>query len=225
MTKDDGIVLNTHGLIGPSGVDESVVSAKTPVLTGDFCETDRTDLAVFDPPAEPISFLSNDTQTPVRSTLLWRWFLGALGFFLLFSLVAQGVYRERARLAGWEPRLSPWLERACNAVGCTVGPVLKIDSISVESSTFAKLRADTYRLSFSLKNSASIAVAFPAIELTLSDALDRPVLRRVLQASDLGSADTVMAASTEWPASIEIVVQSSTLPDRVAGYRLVVFYP
>ena len=224
-TEGDNAVLNHHDLIDTPGVDEPMVSTKTPVLTSDFCETNRVDLPVFDPPAQPISFLLNDTQTPVQSRALWRWLLVVLGLFLLLGLVAQGIYQERQRLAAWEPRLSPWLERACDAVGCSVGPVMKIDSISVESSTFAKVRADTYRLSFSLKNSEVIPVAFPAIELTLTDALDRPVVRRVLRASDLGSTDAVIAASAEWSSSIELAVQSASLPDRIAGYRMVVFYP
>ena len=224
-TESDNAVLKNHGLTDTLGVDEPVVGNPTPVLAGDFCETDRADLTAFDPPAESISFLSNDTQPPARSRRLGRWLLVVLGLLLFIGLVAQGLYQERQRLAAWEPRLSPWLERACDAVGCAVGPVMKIDAIHVENSSFARVRADTYRLSFSLKNNAVIPVAFPAIELTLTDALDRPVLRRVLRASDLGSADVVIAASTEWSSSIEIAVQSATLPDRVAGYRLVAFYP
>ena len=223
--EGDDAVLKHGGLIDISGVDEPVVSTKTPVLASDFCETDRADLTAPHQPPEPISFLSNDTQNPVQSRALWRWFVVVLGLFLLLGLGAQGIYRERQRLAVWEPRLSPWLERACDAVGCSVGPVMKIDAISVESSTFAKVRADTYRLSFSLTNSSTIPVAFPAIELTLTDALDRPVVRRVLRASDLGSTDAVIAASAEWSSSIEIAVQSASLPDRVAGYRLIAFYP
>lgn len=181
--------------------------------------------AAFESPAEPISFLTNSHKNQVSSRPVWRWILIALSFFLSLGLILQGVYRERQRLAAFEPRLRPWLEQACDAMGCSVGPVLKIDAISVDSSTFVKLRADTYRLSFSLKNSATIAVAFPAIELTLTDALDRPFLRKVLRASDLRSEDAVLAAGAEWPLAIDIAVQSAALPDRVAGYRLIAFYP
>ena len=222
-TKSDTAVLKNHGLIDTVGVDEPVAGTQTPVLTGDFCETDRADLTAFDPPAEPISFLSNDTKPPVRSRRFGQWLLAVLGLLLFIGLVAQGLYQERQRLAAWEPRLSPWLEQVCDAVGCAVGPVMKIDAINVENSSFARVRADTYRLSFSLKNNALIPVSFPALELTLTDALDRPVVRRVLRASDLGASDLVIAASTEWSSSIEIAVQSATLPDRVAGYRVVAF--
>jgi predicted Zn finger-like uncharacterized protein len=191
----------------------------------DFEETESAALATVELPVEGVSFLSKDGESTKRSRPAWRWLLAVVGLFLFLGLFSQVAYRERNRLAAWEPRLAPWLEQVCNVLSCSVDPVRKIESISVDGATFAKLRGDTYRLSFSLKSSSTTPVAFPAVELTLTDMLDRPILRRVLLASDIGPTDAVLAAGAEWPASIDIAVQSTALPERVAGYRLVAFYP
>ena len=219
----DEVTLNSESLMMPTNPDARVVGVDVPKVID---EAVKGEPVAFSPPVESISFLANDNQGVLVKKSIYRGGLVVLSVCLVFGLIFQGVYRERLRLSAWEPRLSPWFERACEVLGCSLGPLLKIDSISVDSSTFAKLRADTYRLSFSLKNSATMPVAFPAIELTLTDALDRPFLRRVLRASDLGIKDTFIVAGAERPVSIDITVQSAAaLPDRVAGYRLVAFYP
>jgi predicted Zn finger-like uncharacterized protein len=218
-------VLDSRGLGDVIEVSEPAVSIGMAEPEGALDETEKVGLTVFELLPEPISFLSSEGEVSVRRRLAWRWFLAVVSLLLLLALMAQGVYRERNSLAAQEPRLGPWLERACDAIGCVLSPIQRIDSISVDSSTFTKLRAETYRLSFSLKNSASTPVAFPSIELTLTDALDRPLLRRVLRASDVGSTVIFLDAGAEWPASIDMAVQSSAIPDRVAGYRLVAFYP
>ncbi|TSA08094.1 MAG: DUF3426 domain-containing protein, partial [Comamonadaceae bacterium] len=44
---------------------------------------------------------------------------------------------------------------------------------------------NTYRLNFTVKNTAAVAVAAPAIELTLTDTSDQAVLRRVFLPAEL----------------------------------------
>ena len=68
---------------------------------------------------------------------------------------------------------------------CEIRPLRMIESISVESSSFNKLRADTFRLGFTLRNTGDIPIAQPAIELTLTDTQDTPLVRRVLLPADL----------------------------------------
>ena len=190
-----------------------------------FEETEKASLSVDELPSEEVSFLSRGNEPAKHSRPAWRWLMVIGGVLLSLALLSQATYQERNKLAAWEPRLAPWLERACDALGCSVGAVQRIESISVDSSTFAKLRGDTYRLSFALKSSASTPIAFPAVELTLTDSLDRPILRRVLLVPDFGPKDSILTAGEVWPASIDIAVQSTELPERVAGYRLIAFYP
>ncbi|MEG1456414.1 MAG: DUF3426 domain-containing protein, partial [Comamonas sp.] len=68
----------------------------------------------------------------------------------------------------------------------------------------------------------SVAVAMPMAELTLTDAQDKPLLRRVIDLQPLG-APLQLLPGQEWSASISVQVQPLSAP--VAGYRALVFYP
>jgi predicted Zn finger-like uncharacterized protein len=149
---------------------------------------------------------------------------------LLTALAAQIAVQERDRIASQEPLALPWLKELCTVVGCTVGPLKHIEAVVVDASSFNKLRSDgkleLYKLSVNLKNTSALSVAIPHIELSLNDAQDQPVLRRVLNPADLGSAQSVLAPTAELAGSSTVAVDSSQLAGaRIAGYRVWAFYP
>lgn len=155
----------------------------------------------------------------VRVTLV------VLSVLLLATLAGQIVLQERDRLAASQPGLAPWLRGFCRAFNCTLSPLRQIDALVIESSSFSRVEGDTYRLNFTLKNTATSALAVPALELTMTDALDQPVLRRVLLADELGATQDTLAAGAEWPVNIALSVNTAGQAQAVAGYRLLVFYP
>jgi len=139
-------------------------------------------------------------------------------------LAVQVLHHERDRLFAGEPVLRPWLVPMCEQLACTIGPPRQIESIAIDGSSFNKLRPDTYRLGLTLRNQAAMEVAMPAVELTLTDAQDQPVIRRVLTPSDLYSQG-VIPARGEWSGSIALAVAGNGAASRIAGYRLLAFYP
>lgn len=147
------------------------------------------------------------------------------GLALAALLAAQLAVHERDRLAVRSPALRPVLDALCRPLGCAVGLPRQIESIVIDSSSFNKLRGDAYRLSFTLKNLAAIPVAMPAMELTLTDSQDQTVVRRVLLPSDLGASSSVLAAASEWSGTIAMGVSANGASSRIAGYRLLAFYP
>lgn len=150
--------------------------------------------------------------------------LALLSLVLAAALVVQLAYQDRDRLALAEPALRPWLERMCEPLACRLGPPRQIESIVIESSGFNRLRSDTYRLAFTLRNTSAVQVAAPAMELTITDPQDQPIARRVITPDEIGSPGEVIQPGTEWARSLGIVV--NTPPSaRVAGYRLLAFYP
>jgi hypothetical protein len=82
-----------------------------------------------------------------------------------------------------------------------------------------------FRLQVTLKNQGPLEVAMPALELTLTDAQDQPVIRRVLLPSELGASRPALAAATEWSGAVAFAVADNSLGSRIAGYRLLAFYP
>jgi predicted Zn finger-like uncharacterized protein len=161
------------------------------------------------------------TRSPVRILLV-------LAFLLLAgALAGQVAYQQRDRLAAEQPALKPALQAACEAIGCTLQAPRQIDTLAIDASSFNKLRGDAFRLVFTVKNNAPMDVAVPAMELTLTDSQDQPVLRRVLLPAELGAGRSI-AAGGDWSASVALAVNGSGAgpqASRIAGYRLLAFYP
>jgi hypothetical protein len=148
-----------------------------------------------------------------------------LMLLLLAGLLAlQYAVQERDKLAATQPQLRPWLQLLCGPLRCEIQPPRQIDAIVIDSSSFNRLRTDAYRLSFSLRNQAAMQVAMPSIELTLTDSQDQPVIRSVLAPRDVGAA-AVLPAAGESTSTVAVSVAANGSGNRIAGYRLLAFYP
>lgn len=143
---------------------------------------------------------------------------------LLAGLVLQAALQGRDRLAAADPRAAAWLQALCEPLGCSIEPLRQIESIAIESSSFNRARGETYRLALSVRNKSPLALAMPGIELTLTDAQDKPVLRRVLLPAELGAA-AVLGAGAEWSGNLPVAIAAAGGNARVAGYRVLAFYP
>lgn len=186
----------------------------------------RDDSAVTDTSTPKPSFLRSDAQ----EVSLWRRpamrrVLLVVVLVLLALLGAQFLIKERNRVAAVQPALRPVLQALCSVVGCNLAPLRQIESIVIDSSSFSRVRDDDYRLGFSLKNTAPIEVAMPAIELSLTDPQDRPVVRRVIMPAEFGARSAALASGTEWSGSLALTVKPGADVQRIAGYRLLAFYP
>lgn len=188
--------------------------------------------ADFDDPAPDrsaelidVSFLLDKKAASFWRKPLLRATLILLSLALLFGLAGQIVFHERDRIVASQPGLKPWLLALCDLLNCTLSPLRRIESIVLDSASFTKIRGGSYRLSFTLKNTAGTALAVPAIELSLTDSLDQPAVRRVFLPTELGVQSNTLAAGSEWSASFAMAVNAGGAVDRVAGYRLFVFYP
>ena len=172
-----------------------------------------------------VSFMRDAERQAYWQRPAVRVLMSLLVIVLAGLLALQYAMHDRDRLAAAEPALKPWLEQLCEYAGCRVEPLRQIESIAIDASAFNKLRTDAYRLNFTLKNNASIAVAVPSMELTLTDSQDQPVLRRVLTPADLGAKEPVINGGADWSASVAVSVASGSEATRIAGYRLLAFYP
>ncbi len=173
---------------------------------------------------DDVSFVRDAQRKAFWRRPLVRSLLAVLCLLLLGGLGVQMAVQERDRIVAAEPRARPVLEALCGYLQCTLRPLRQIESIVIDGSSFNKMRGDAYRLGFTLKNMAALELAMPAIELTLTDTQDQPVIRRVLQPADLGSVSAVLTAGGEWSGSVAISVTPNG-PGRIAGYRVLAFYP
>lgn len=156
-------------------------------------------------------------RTPVRVLLS----LTALILWVLLSL--QAAVHERDRLAAMEPSLKPLLQALCEPLHCVVASPRLVEAVVIDSSSFTKVRSDVYRLGLSIRNTAGLPVAAPALELTLTDGQDQAVLRRVFAPEHVGWSPT-LPAGADAAAVLNLGVDGAQAA-RVAGYRLLAFYP
>ncbi|MES3003113.1 MAG: DUF3426 domain-containing protein [Pseudomonadota bacterium] len=179
----------------------------------------------FEPELHDLSFVRQARRLEFWRSPGMRVLLALVFLVLAAVFAAQLAVHDRDRLAAAEPALRPWLLRMCESLHCQVGPPRQIDTLAIESSSFNKLRGDAYRLNFTLKNQAATEVAMPALELTLTDGQDQPVIRRVLLPADFAPGPPVLGPVSDWSGSLALAVNANGSTSRIAGYRLLAFYP
>ena len=140
---------------------------------------------------------------------------------LLAALAVQLAYYYRSDLVRHVPAAGGFFE----ALGIDVPLPARSELVSIEASD---LQSDNVRglfvLQATLRNQAAYAQAWPALELTLTDASDTAVARRVLSAADYlppGSDLTSFPAAAEVP--VRLWIDAKGLG--AAGYKLYLFYP
>ncbi len=148
-------------------------------------------------------------------------------------LFIQVVFSQRNRLVAAHPPLASSFESVCQVVGCKIEPFKNIDAFKIDSSSFQKVpavnsdtaQADVFALKITLKNNSDLPLAMPAVELTLTEAGDKPVLRRVLLAKELGFNGVTLAENGEWAGELMLAVRPNPTVSPVSGYRVLLFYP
>jgi predicted Zn finger-like uncharacterized protein len=169
-------------------------------------------------------FLVREEPKP-RSVLLW-------GFLLLLAaaaLAGQAIYRYRTELAVLAPGTRESLAAACRLLRCKLSLPRRPDLMSIESSDLqADARAENVIvLNAVLRNRAPFAQEFPALEFTLIDDAQRPVLRRVLAPADYVEPERAAALAQGFAPGAETSFRLSfdTGRARATGYRLYLFFP
>ena len=168
-----------------------------------------------------------------------RWSLGLAALVLLAALLLQAVLIQKNMLAARQPWLGPGLQALCMQLHCEIKPPQQIESVVIDSSSFTKMGTDVYRLKVVIKNVGVIALAMPSLELSLTDTQEQALLRRVLIPGELGATAATLAPGAEF-SGIAAIKISNPVPDagvapasvprpsnafRIAGYRVLAFYP
>ena len=174
---------------------------------------------------QELSFLRQPPTGASWRTPMVRILLLVLCAALLLGLAAQISVHERDRIVNLEPRLRGLLMTLCRPMNCVLAPLQQKNAVVIDGASFTKIRPDAYRLNFTLRNTAATVLALPAIELTLTDSLDQPIVRRVFLAPELGKASSTLTPASEWTASMAITVKTASTAERIVGYRLLAFYP
>ncbi len=233
--QDVAAALKTSALTAPDSVFDGsrVVNAPVPPEQAEpeqlGAVDNRLSHAIDDAsviPSNDVSFVRDARRQAFWRKPLVRSLLAFVAVALTCLLGLQFAVQQRDALLAFEPRSKPWLQILCAQFTCDLGVPRRIEAIVIDSSSFNKADSSgSYRLSFALKNTSSSVVAMPSLEVSLTDSQDQAVIRRVLSPAQFGSANGLLAASAEFSNSLTVQVQPGSPPLRIAGYRLLAFYP
>jgi hypothetical protein len=146
---------------------------------------------------------------------------------LVLLLVAQALFHFRDAIAAHWPASKPALITLCSTAGCVLHPLQDITGLSIESSD---LQADPAHkglliMTATLRNRAAHPLAYPYVELTLTDTGDHIVVRRAFAPQDYagGTADLESGISGNSEFALKLFVDASATTQ--AGYQVYLFYP
>ena len=173
-------------------------------------------------PDEPEFVKRSRKQEASGQTRRLLMILGAVVLALL--LVAQLLLEFRNVLAARYPGARPALAAGCTLLRCRIGLPSQIDSLAIETGELSTLGVDTYSLNTLLRNQGSLVQAWPSIQLELTDANDKPVLRRVFGPAEYlppgVSAAAGFAAHSEQPVRLNFALTDL----KPSGYHMIIFY-
>jgi len=180
---------------------------------------------------------AEDTESEYASRFSWQekrerrrvpsWIYGMLVPVLVLLFAGQALFHFRDAIAAHWPNSKPVLIKLCAAAGCQVRALQDVTALSIEASD---LQADPAHkglliLSATIRNRAPFPLAYPYIELTLSDTQEQPVVRRAFAPGEYISGavdpDSGIAGNAELPVKLFIDASATTQ----AGYQVYLFYP
>lgn len=158
-------------------------------------------------------------------TSLALYVAGLLALILLFA--GQLAWHYRDVVSAHVPALRPALARMCALGGCTIRPLRDISWLSIDASD---LQADPAHkglliLTATIRNRAPYAVAFPHLELTLTDPQDGVVVRRALAPAEYAPGTQDIEAGIASNGEVAVRLYADASATQQSGYRVYLFYP
>ncbi|EON15453.1 DUF3426 domain-containing protein [Pandoraea sp. SD6-2] len=185
--------------------------------------------------------LAGQPQRPGAGRVIWR----VLLTLAILGLAAQWAWIEHAALVDRVPALRGVFAAICRPMHVTIAPPRQPDMIQLSSVTLvtddagaadatdatasaaSASLADAVPMTLTvfIRNQADYAVAWPSLELTLSDIDGKPVVRRVFAASDYvtdaAQREAGLASRKERTIRLRLSAQAAL----ASNYRVLAFYP
>ncbi len=230
---EDDSDLYDEAALGPATVTlrhAQALEPPAPALPGAASAEDEAAPEEAAPPPRPAVAIGGDAAVPTEPVKPRRRYaqaaFAAAVPLLVLLLAGQATYHFREALAARWPVLNPPLVRACAALGCAVGALQEIADLAIEASD---LQADPAHqgllvLTATLRNRSRLPLAYPYLELALTDAQDEVVVRRALAPGEYagGTTDLTRGIPANGEIAVKLFIDASATAQ--AGYRLYLFY-
>jgi hypothetical protein len=141
---------------------------------------------------------------------------------LLVLLALQVGFQGRNALAEAFPESASWLQSLCPKGRCG----LRLNNaLSIEDANFTTTGPKLFHLSATVANRSALVLEAPLLALTLTDAADHTIARKVYPPQDWSATSSTVPGGTRAAATLWIQWDEASSQQRVAGYRLQAFYP
>jgi predicted Zn finger-like uncharacterized protein len=179
-----------------------------------------------------------DTEDPAADLYEWEFKTAPgdphRGLWLTLSLVlalvatVQAGYLFRTPVMVNIPQAKTVYDQACQWLSCEIGLPQLVEQLNIDASDLQLVNPDQpglVELSALVRNRAVVPVEYPALELTLTNAKEQVIARRVLLPDEYLQEPVSIDAG--FPAGGEVAVRLflDTGSLRAAGYRIYLFYP
>lgn len=167
-------------------------------------------------------------EAPARTQRRTGWRIAGvlIALALLATLAAQLAWWLRETVMVYWPASQPYYQQACAQLGCQLRPPRNIDGLQVRPSDLRQVDDPHHlELKVPLHNRFDVALAWPAMELTLLDRQNNIVLRRVLWPQDYAPPGTRIEAGMAPHSTQTMIVRLDTGNVVASNFRIEIFYP
>ncbi|MEJ7805213.1 MAG: DUF3426 domain-containing protein [Telluria sp.] len=151
--------------------------------------------------------------------------MGAGSALLALVLLGQGISTFRNVLAARYPALTPALATSCKLLRCKIELPAQIETLVLDTGELQSLGGNKFQLTTLLRNEGTLTQVWPYLELELTDAADKALVRRVFTPVQYLPATVAPARGfggrTEQ--AVKIVFELKQL--KASGFHIAVFYP
>lgn len=187
-----------------------------------------------DPASQPPEFVRKAQRRAFWRLPVVQAVMGVFALLLAVALTVQLGHHFRDWIAAHNPSMRPLLHTWCAQVGCQIKPPMRLDALQVDSATLVRTASegpDRYRLTVSVNSRSEVELAWPHIDLTLTDDRGTVIARRAFAPRDAqvakGEGMPLLSVPEAVPAGESTQLQWSLRLDDLApaGYTAELFYP
>ncbi len=138
-------------------------------------------------------------------------------------MVAQGAYFYRSEIAANVSEARPYLIELCKHLRCTVALPQRPRSISIEASDMQATdpaNPGLIALTATLRNHATTALGYPALDVVLTNTREHTVARRIFMPPDYLGSGTDARAGIPPNAEVTLKLNIDSGDLGAAGFRL-----
>jgi predicted Zn finger-like uncharacterized protein len=177
------------------------------------------------PPAHtPVA--ASDRKPASRGRVVRNSLLGLLVIILLLGAALQYAWWQREYFRVIWPPSQVAYEAVCRISGCKLTPVHDIDLLQIADMSLREID-DPHHLALALtiRNRVGLTLAYPSVELTLTDNHNQAAIRKVIPPAQYLSDPALQDNGIGPRAQVLIGIRVDTTTVPASNYRVKIFYP